>query len=352
MAHIQTFILSNPVLFEIQRTNKVKTGRSTRRGANISSSHAMKPSLLMQTIQVLCAPSLLSFEPTRETVNFPTSQSIVYSTAAQHPIFHGCHGLDVNMDFVLHNINFWKYHMLREAEGTLYYAFSELEDDERPRWWDNGLQQGVKTLGRHWKGSYAFVNRGEEIETLREGGSADEHVQDVFAGEGYANRFQDMDFRVPEDDEEFPWPEIFERHLHSLSLPASRAKTRAQRRSGAPEAIENLRPQSFQFTGDGQDIEEVFNAAGWLNPLPPQSGVPGWQRMTMMKYFEDEDGTLDTGGLWAYEGVVLPGGQIILGRWWCPMDDAEEMYSGPFILWCVDGPRYAEPEGEDADKGQ
>ena len=62
----------------------------------------------------------------------------------------------------------------------------------------------------------------------------------------------------------------------------------------------------------------------------------------MMKFFEMEDtGTIDTDALWAYEGVVLPGGQIILGRWWSPNQvEGEETYSGPFILWCVDGAKY------------
>lgn len=50
--------------------------------------------------------------------------------------------------------------------------------------------------------------------------------------------------------------------------------------------------------------------------------------------FEDAD--ID-GAYWAYEGVVLPGGKIILGRWWSPMQDLEEINCiGPFIFWEVD----------------
>lgn len=52
---------------------------------------------------------------------------------------------------------------------------------------------------------------------------------------------------------------------------------------------------------------------------------------------------MDVDSWWAYEGVVLPGGEIVVGRWWNPLssvddeDQDEEMYSGPFIFWCVDG---------------
>ncbi len=42
-------------------------------------------------------------------------------------------------------------------------------------------------------------------------------------------------------------------------------------------------------------------------------------------------------GCWAYEGVVLPGGMIMLGRWWSPMDDTGlKRCMGPFIFWNVD----------------
>ena len=38
----------------------------------------------------------------------------------------------------------------------------------------------------------------------------------------------------------------------------------------------------------------------------------------MMKYFEDHTGNFDESALWAYEGIVIPGGQMIFGRWWSP----------------------------------
>jgi hypothetical protein len=83
-----------------------------------------------------------------------------------------------------------------------------------------------------------------------------------------------------------------------------------------------------------------FYCTGWINPLPAQEGIPGWKRMTMMKYFLDNDNNFDLDALWAYEGIVLPGGQIIVGRWWSPEDPnhtaPEDTYCGPFILWNTD----------------
>ena len=53
-------------------------------------------------------------------------------------------------------------------------------------------------------------------------------------------------------------------------------------------------------------------------------------------YQVDDDAQVNA-GCWAYEGVVLPGGMIMLGRWWSPMDDTgRKRCMGPFIFWNVD----------------
>lgn len=182
------------------------------------------------------------------------------------------------------------------------------------------------------------------------------------------------------------WPEVFEHHLQSLNHPSAsyltkeqrlskmqKRSTRAQYRTDAPVTAstedpgppEKIDPKplafNLNFQGSGEDGDKFF-AAGWLNPLPPQQGIPGWMRWTMMKFFADRENsgkesdadepfamkglpganpydTMDLKALWAYEGVVLPGGEMVVGRWWRPLDDDEdedEMYSGPFIFWCVD----------------
>lgn len=272
--------------------------------------------------------------------SFPQSQQIVYGNGS---IFGGVNNLDIDMEWVLHHINFWKYHMVREEEHTLYHAFEALGEADRPRFWSRQLKTGCSGPGKHWKGSYAFVDR-ETVSHIRRGRGLNDIIQDEFGGEGVGHgAFQELCLEITEDGHDM-WPALFEEHLHSLtgSPPTSRAKTRAQHRSATPDTVAGFKPVNFHFMGDGYDSTEEFCAMGWLNALPPQQGIPGWQRMTMMKYFEVETtATMDLDALWAYEGVVLPGGEIILGRWWCANDGmGESMYSGPFILWCVDGPKY------------
>jgi hypothetical protein len=73
---------------------------------------------------------------------------------------------------------------------------------------------------------------------------------------------------------------------------------------------------------------------GWLNPLPEQSGIPGWQRITLMKHFQEVLDLSDPENHWAYEGVVLPGGRIILGRWWYASEEVDFDVS---ISWWTSG---------------
>ena len=222
-----------------------------------------------------------------------------------------------------------------------------------------------------------------------------------------------LDFSAPPST---PWPEAFERHLHSLPTPPlvhalqNHLPTQKVTRAGVkyvqgpsniikPGKITKARKDSSNrkhapfpsppstsrrkealpapkrgrdyllFTGSGHDAES-FHCNGIIHALPPQQGIPGFQRITLMKYFDPNsyspsssspsspdpfsggfddagDGTGDgfrwdeadvDDGCWAYEGVVLPGGKVILGRWWSPLDETgEREWTGPFIFWNVPG---------------
>lgn len=166
---------------------------------------------LLATIRVICAPLLLSLKKhfIDGHYGFPDSQLAVYSPATWQPLFGGSCGLDINMEFVLHNVNFWRYHMVRQAEQTLYTPFAELSKAERPQWWREQLKQGGRTLGKHWKGSYAFLNHAD-LALLRslDGNDQDDvvQIQDTFQGEDAGFAFQDMELQVVKEDEKMIWP--------------------------------------------------------------------------------------------------------------------------------------------------
>lgn len=53
----------------------------------------------------------------------------------------------------------------------------------------------------------------------------------------------------------------------------------------------------------------------------------------MMSYLPNISGDYDK---WAWEGLILPGSQIMLGRWWDADPHGDGTYSGPFIFWRVE----------------
>lgn len=184
------------------------------------------------------------------------------------------------------------------------------------------------------------------------------------------------------------WPKIFENHLDAMptkdlcNILDGRPKTKTKR-AKSPQDYPKRGVHYRQFSGSGADAEP-FQCSGILHPLPPQEQIPGWYRISMMKYFDplvpqdslppqsnspsassqspasvespshapyksagadhspndmyqvDDDAEINA-GCWAYEGAVLPGGKIILGRWWSPFDDdGLKRCIGPFIFWNVD----------------
>ena len=76
---------------------------------------------------------------------------------------------------------------------------------------------------------------------------------------------------------------------------------------------------------------KYFDPLAHPSTMPPQTGSADFDM-----YHVDDDAEINA-GCWAYEGVVLPGGMIMLGRWWSPMDDTGlKKCTGPFIFWNVD----------------
>ena len=71
--------------------------------------------------------------------------------------------------------------------------------------------------------------------------------------------------------------------------------------------------------------------------VPPSSPDPFSGGADAVEGYAWEGAEVDD-GCWAYEGVVLPGGKIVLGRWWSPLDEGgEREWMGPFVFWNVEG---------------
>ncbi|KAK3204076.1 hypothetical protein GRF29_106g1594149 [Pseudopithomyces chartarum] len=262
------------------------------------------------------------------------AQKAVYAATNSAPIFTGPNRDVVNMEWILHCMNFFKFYMTSPDEKL----FDLLEDDfgpsKRPTPWCEPLKSGTYPLTTRWYGTYSFMDH-HPLALFRARTTMPRcgpHIFDHNVGEGKVQSLT-LDFNPPAS---LPWPRSFEHRL------------RSRRVTDPNSAFPDLR-----FDGKGNDIDDPFFATGWLNALPPQCGIPGWQRISFMKHFEEDLSVVGQDDLWAYEGVVVPGGRMILGRWWYASDedlDFDGEYGGPFVLWAVDGED--EEENGEVDGGE
>lgn len=249
---------------------------------------------------------------------------------------------------LLHIVDFFKKYLKSETTPEISRKFKNLAEDEKPNIWQQPLKHGTGKLGRSWKGTYgglwnpfywnpisyasifclAYLDYTSIMHTRRSMMSE----RDMKPSFDYGEEFKtlELDFAPAEC---VPWPQVFEDHLHSI--PQLGFKVEEGR-------------DFLPFIGTGIDAQP-FRCSGIVHALPEVRGIPGWQRITFMKYFTGADpasltdpsyppfyNLQEDSPHWAYEGVVLPGGHMMLGRWWNPMERSENMKcTGPFIFWNV-----------------
>lgn len=397
---------------------------------------------LLQTLQLVLTHLQLNVPSVKasQALGFAYSQSAVYSHPDDFPMFSANGTWQIGTNLLLHIANFFKHHLTLQGESTLYELFSQLKSHEKPKAWDSRLVQGggVRKLGKHWKGTYAYLHDLHEMDLIRRCDPGDYSFTDSI---DHHDGFQTLELDFEPGANRTRWPKVFESHLDAMPTKTLCKRLDKLSKSKRPRAVQiprlghrtmaahnwgNLheeqpqeplsppgtpgvnrvdielpipqitRPRSptsptfpkrgvhyHQFSGSGNDAEP-FHCSGILHPLPPQEEIPGWYRISMMKYFDplaqpgsmppqsdstwapfqsppseantpyvpykpagadynlsdmyqvDDDAQVNA-GCWAYEGVVLPGGMIMLGRWWSPMDDTGmKRCMGPFIFWNVD----------------
>ena len=113
---------------------------------------------LLQTLQLVLTHLELDIGSAKANppLGLAYSQFAVYCHPDDFPMFNFDFKWQVSINLLLHIANFWKHHMTRKDESTLYELFSQLQEHEKPKAWKSRLVQGddVERLGKHWKGTY------------------------------------------------------------------------------------------------------------------------------------------------------------------------------------------------------
>lgn len=112
---------------------------------------------LLYVVQLCLAPFTLHPSLCKNSSNFDNSQRQVYATNEEQPIFKGVYKGEVNVRWLLHVINFFKYHVKALEEGILAHAYKMLKSnspDQLPQPWVGRIRAQTQPLGAHWKGAH------------------------------------------------------------------------------------------------------------------------------------------------------------------------------------------------------
>ncbi|PNS19745.1 hypothetical protein CAC42_7712 [Sphaceloma murrayae] len=261
--------------------------------------------------------------------DFPAAQQMMYAPTDQEPLIGHPSDDDsnevVNVRWLAEATYFFQEHMGRSEYDILHLAWEGLVEEERPRLWQRSLREGTQRVGTHWLGTHSYLNE-EDLAVVRQGNNGGmDWVSDEFAEEE-SGKFHNYRIEFAKDEGDILWPLSFD-----LTLGCDESANRID--ESDPDT-----PLHFAVSGFRPDGPQ-FEARGWLNPLPPQQNIPGWMKVTMISFGRDNSSRpiLDDDNCWGYEGIALPGGQIIMGRWFRPGATDDTQYSGPMLWWCVDG---------------
>ncbi|KAA8577057.1 hypothetical protein EYC84_007068 [Monilinia fructicola] len=221
---------------------------------------------------------------------------------------------------VCHVANFFKFHLKAgKGEGLLAHAYADLPQAQCPQPWLGQLKPGTQQLGTHWKGAYFYVNA-QQLTKMRIAGDDTDSgpYSDELDGGEFFQKFNKQH-----------WPESWERVLqndpfsNTAPEPVNHHGPRRHTRSkkNMKEAKEIPNPGLKYFYGSSKDSSSTAHFYGAVHAIPPQSGIPGFQRVNAG----------------ATKVCVLPGGRVILGRWFdARPDSVVNVMSGPFVFWNVD----------------
>ncbi|KAI9924026.1 hypothetical protein ASPWEDRAFT_23360 [Aspergillus wentii DTO 134E9] len=232
----------------------------------------------------------------------------------------------LNMANILHIRNFWLRHFLNPDEATFCDSFTKLPECHRPKTRKNLAEKSTKLTCIHpYPGTLSC------LETRQTCADLDSHWTQV----------EPMSLQIKINQDPQNWPPLFDSIISIRSADSNRTYFRGIQKTY------------------GIDDEPANLVRGFTEPIPePQGGFPGWTRICFAIYDADReqlplivnegnDQENDTPWLpdeewppfdlafefnWihGYEGVLLPGGRIMMGRW---IDMIETTARGPFIFW-------------------
>jgi hypothetical protein len=159
LTHIAKFVLNSKMFL---RPKKVPKSILKKGDAAIAAAKSE-----LQAIKVMCSHFLFDSGTALPVWEVEEAQQAVYAPTNQAPIFQGPQKDEINMEWLLYCMNFFRNYMTSETMGTMCSNIQDLPVGDKPSAWRASLKEGCSPLGKHWRGTFAFLKNNEELERFR-----------------------------------------------------------------------------------------------------------------------------------------------------------------------------------------
>lgn len=89
------------------------------------------------------------------------AQKAVYAATNTMPLYVGPRKQFVNLEWMMHCMNFFRFHMTSRDAYSLYHTMQDLLPHQKPSPWREPLKTGAYPLSRHWKGTYSYLHNSD-----------------------------------------------------------------------------------------------------------------------------------------------------------------------------------------------
>lgn len=173
------FILNSKLLLNDRRPPE-DTSRMER-----DEKKGMNP--MLAAVKVMCSPLLFEHENSKHHVfAVELLQRAVYASTNKAPIYEGINLTEVNMEWIMKCLDFFRHHMTNQEVMTLSDAMEDLSALQKPKAWQEPLRNGTFPLSKHWKGTYSFLDPNEQrkLRLLPDDDDSDTYYSDRNIDEG------------------------------------------------------------------------------------------------------------------------------------------------------------------------
>lgn len=153
----------------------------------LESSEKKEVNPMLAAVKIICSSLLFEHDGLKHHVfAIEQLQRAAYASTKKAPIYEGLNYTDVNMEWVMKCLDFFRYHMMNREIMTLSDAMEDLSALQKPAAWQKPLENGARPLSKHWKGTYSFLDPREQkkLRTLPDDDDSDAYFSDKNIDEG------------------------------------------------------------------------------------------------------------------------------------------------------------------------